>query len=405
MSGDLGATPASEVLAVVKWLTDVGAVYQINGGWAVDALAGRQTRPHRDVDVFVDERYVPALTDWLRDRGYVSADDWLPVRLEMASRRGRVDVHPMRLDEQGNGVQQGLGETYRHPAKDRVTGLIGGRQVVVANRRRLRELRRGYVPRPVDQHDLDILDQVARFEFSTQVAGGEAPTVVPVDYDDDLGRFLANQEATRAFAAGGDLHERVAQRLQRTHADGCVLDVGGGNGHLAAHLRRRGMRAVVLDRAEYAATAPGAVVRADARQLPFAGRSFDAAAALWMLYHLPEPRDALRQVARVLRPGGLFVTCAPSRHNDPEFSQVLPGWGATSTFDAEDAADVVAEVFDIVEVERWDAPLVELPDAEAVALFLRGRGLGEHESGTLSRRFETPMTVTKRGALVWARMP
>lgn len=48
-------TSGREVLAVVAWLEAAGVVYQVNGGWAVDALAGRQTRTHRDVDVFVDE--------------------------------------------------------------------------------------------------------------------------------------------------------------------------------------------------------------------------------------------------------------------------------------------------------------------------------------------------------------
>ncbi|MDO4718526.1 MAG: hypothetical protein Q4B08_13315 [Propionibacteriaceae bacterium] len=34
-------TPASEVLAIIGWLTDRRIVYQVNGGWGVDALVGR----------------------------------------------------------------------------------------------------------------------------------------------------------------------------------------------------------------------------------------------------------------------------------------------------------------------------------------------------------------------------
>lgn len=227
----------------------------------------------------------------------------------------------------------------------------------------------------------------------------------PVDYDVDLDRFLTNQAATRLFSTSGDIHEPVAEHLHRQHAGGRVLDLGGGNGLLARHLKDRGMATVVLDQARYVATAPPPVVLADAERLPFADETFDAVAALWMLYHVAEPLAVLQQAARVLRPGGTFVACAPSRWNDPEFQGVLPGWGSRSTFDAEDAAELIGQVFDVVTVERWDAPLVSLRDAAAVEQFLRGRGLSPQAAGEAAVEFEPPMTVTKRGALVWARVP
>ena len=233
---------------------------------------------------------------------------------------------------------------------------------------------------------------------------GDTPRAQPVDFDDDLDRFLANQAATRSFSSG-DLHEPVAERLCRQHTGGRVLDLGGGNGLLAGHLQDRGMSSVVLDRAAYVAAAPGPVLQADARALPFPDRSFDAVAALWMLYHLEEPLLVLREVARVLRPGGSFVACAPSRKNDPELRHVLPGWGERSTFDAEDAVDTVAHVFDVVEVERWDAPLLSLPDVSAAATYLRGRGLAGDAATASAAVLETPLAVTKRGVLVWARLP
>lgn len=164
------------------------------------------------------------------------------------------------------------------------------------------------------------------------------------------------------------------------------------------------MASVVLDQARYVATAPRPVVLADAERLPFADGAFDAVAALWMLYHVAEPNLVLQEAARVLRPGGSFVACAPSRYNDPEFKAVLPEWGSRSTFDAEDAAKVIGQLFDVVDVERWDAPLVSLRDAAAVEKFLRGRGLSPEAAAETVPAFEPPMTVTKRGALVWARV-
>lgn len=246
----------------------------------------------------------------------------------------------------------------------------------------------------------------ARIGDDETMTGSEStqPRAQPVDYDNDLGRFLTNQTATRLFSTSGDVHEPVAEHLQRQHAGGRVLDLGGGNGLLARHLQDRGMASVVLDQARYVATAPPPVVLADAERLPFADESFDAVAALWMLYHVADPVLVLREAARVLRPWGSFVACAPSRHNDPEFKAVLPEWGCRSTFDAEDAAELIDQVFDVVAVERWDAPLVSLREVAAVEKFLRGRGLSPEAAGEAATGFEPPVSVTKRGALVWGRV-
>jgi SAM-dependent methyltransferase len=111
--------------------------------------------------------------------------------------------------------------------------------------------------------------------------------------------------------------------------------------------------------------------------LPFLDGCFGAVAALWMLYYVPEPFIVLAEVARVLRASGVFVACTSSRYNDPEFAEVIPGWGEPFSFDAETAMDVVAEQFSITEILRWNKAVVWLPDVTAVRLFLRGRGLSE----------------------------
>jgi SAM-dependent methyltransferase len=222
------------------------------------------------------------------------------------------------------------------------------------------------------------------------------------DYDRDPGRFAANQAATDEFSRLGDVHGPVARRLAAT-GTATVLDLGGGTGTLARALSAEGLRTVVVDAAAHVARSPRPAVRADLRALPFRDASFAAAACLWVLYHLEEPRTALREAARVLAPGGRFVACTSARDNDPELSSVLPGWGVPGTFDAEDAADLVAAEFDVVEVERWDAPLIHLPDPGALTLFLRGRGLSATEARHAAARLVAPMDVTKRGCLVWAR--
>ena len=87
--------------------------------------------------------------------------DWLPIRIELASERGRVDVHPMVIQPNGDGVQQGFEDAvFTHPAVARARGSIDGMPVIVGTAERLRELRTGYDLRPEDEHDLGLLSHL-----------------------------------------------------------------------------------------------------------------------------------------------------------------------------------------------------------------------------------------------------
>ncbi len=225
---------------------------------------------------------------------------------------------------------------------------------------------------------------------------------IPLDYDEDPERFRAGVEAAERYNVARDVHEGVAGVLARANLTP-VLDVGCGEGRLVRPLLARGLAVIAMD---YSATmlkaVPGHRVEGDARRLPFPDQSFGGVAALYMLYHLEEPRQAIAEAYRVLRPGGLFVASAPSRHNDPELAEVLALSGA-STFDAENGPELVGELFSAVQVERWDAPLVRLPDHEALRLYLRGRQLAQPEIEKAISRVKLPLTLTKRGALIYAR--
>jgi SAM-dependent methyltransferase len=105
--------------------------------------------------------------------------------------------------------------------------------------------------------------------------------------------------------------------------EGEVLEVGCGPGWLWAEAARSlppGLRLTLTD------LSPGMVAEAhervgsldryaalharpaDAQALPFADDSFDVVVANHMLYHVPEPAEALAELARVLRPGGVALT-------------------------------------------------------------------------------------------------
>ena len=171
VAGGEAGMPAEEVLAVVDWLEARGAVHVITGGWAVDALVGRATRPHRDLDVIVEAGACDGLARWLRGRGYEVVVDWLPIRVELRRGRCGVDLHPMEVDGCGDGVQAGFGtQVFEHRAADRTRGRIGGRRVVVATAARLMELHRGYEPRPEDLHDIALLRRLLQ---SDEPTGGD----------------------------------------------------------------------------------------------------------------------------------------------------------------------------------------------------------------------------------------
>ncbi|MGN6242533.1 MAG: nucleotidyltransferase domain-containing protein [Motilibacteraceae bacterium] len=123
------------------------------------SLSREETRPHQDLDPFIDTVAVPRLLSWLQSRGYEATEDWRAVHVQLVSTAGRVAVHPRTIQANGDGIQQGFGdEAFVHPAAERAVGVVGGRDVVVATPARLRELRTGYEPRPLDNLGLGVLD-------------------------------------------------------------------------------------------------------------------------------------------------------------------------------------------------------------------------------------------------------
>ncbi len=222
---------------------------------------------------------------------------------------------------------------------------------------------------------------------------------LPDDYDRDPTRFLTGRRVVVSYGLASEVHAAVAERL-RTRRLLLVLDLGCGDGALARALGP-GWQWVGLDRSlTMLRRAPQRVVRGDARRLPFRDATFASVAALWMLYHMPDPRVTIREAHRVLRPGGLFAASAVARDDSPEFGDLLDR--RPSSFDAEEAAELVGNVFGNVDVTRWDAPLLILPNRAAVVDYLVSRMVERGRAEQQAPRFATPMRVSKRGCLVWA---
>lgn len=108
-----------------------------------------------------------------------------------------------------------------------------------------------------------------------------------------------------------------------------LLDLGSGPGRHAFEAYRRGAHVVcadllhddllralatlaaMADAGEAPAGACFGAVRADALSLPFPDGSFDHVIAAEVLEHIPDDRRAMREIARVLRPGGTAAVSVP----------------------------------------------------------------------------------------------
>src|SRR5438270_5598245 len=98
---------------------------------------------------------------------------------------------------------------------------------------------------------------------------------------------------------------------------GNAIEIGAGSGRLLIRLgRERPYRLVALDYAPYAIRAvrenyrragvEGRALFGDATHLPLADGSFDVVLSGGLLEHFRDPAPVVREMARVLRPGGLF---------------------------------------------------------------------------------------------------
>jgi ArsR family transcriptional regulator len=111
-----------------------------------------------------------------------------------------------------------------------------------------------------------------------------------------------------------------------------VGDLGCGTGHAASALAPFVQRVLAVDRSGEMLQAarrrlreyPNVEVRrGELESLPIGDAELDAATLLLVLHHLSGPADALREAARVLKPGGRILICDMLPHEREEYRQQM----------------------------------------------------------------------------------
>ncbi len=163
------------------------------------------------------------------------------------------------------------------------------------------------------------LRRIVQFKGMERTSPGQYRNRVRRLYDGPQGAIIK-------FSSVLSLHDPLVGRLLSSGQFDIgrfksILDVGSGSGQILKHtlrliapettvvacdlspqMLRRAKDRLQTDRVDF--------VAADMTHLPFADNSFDCITCGWVIEHLPEPTPGLREMTRVLKPGGSLLLLA-----------------------------------------------------------------------------------------------
>ena len=127
------------------------------------------------------------------------------------------------------------------------------------------------------------------------------------------------------------INRQQIEAAARGHARGRLLDIGCGQGRYNDLLDRYADSRTGMEpaRQRYASGClPG--VWGSGLSLPFGDACFDTVVSFQVLEHVPEPAQMVREISRVLKPGGCLILTAPhiwGVHEEPEDYFRFTGFG------------------------------------------------------------------------------
>ncbi|MCU0514543.1 MAG: methyltransferase domain-containing protein [Anaerolineae bacterium] len=237
-------------------------------------------------------------------------------------------------------------------------------------------------------------------------------------------RAVAFYDDTRGFPPG--IAAPVAALMAQAgglHKGDQVLEIGIGTGRIALPLAQHtgSITGVDISRQmmqrlrQKQTTETIYLAQADAGVLPFAAGTFDAAVVVHVLHLVAQPAQVVRDLARVLKPGGRLLHAFNDHHNDPRMQALVEaarpdsqrarlerynaidhhfsaaGWQRTDEQRLTYARRTTpAEYLAHIEQRRWSNTW-ELPDEEIAHMLARARrAVAEHFGGDMHLPVDNP---------------
>ncbi len=152
---------ARQVLHILQTLKDIHASVWIGGGWGIDALVGKQTREHNDVDIAFDVQDEEKIIQTFYHLGYFIVEDARPTRFVLGKTDGtEIDMHPVVFDTSGVGEQiVPGGEPFLYPKDGFAQGIIDEREVPCISVDQQAVFHTGYAPLAKDRHNMKMLHE------------------------------------------------------------------------------------------------------------------------------------------------------------------------------------------------------------------------------------------------------
>lgn len=155
------AVTGSEALAVLDDFAAADIPVWIAGGWGIDALVGRQTRQHLDLDLLFNRDHEGLVIAMLERKAYSETVDWRPGRFVMNDGTRELDLHPMEvLDAGGAILHTHTDQRFAFRRIDFVEGRIDDRTVPCLSAAKQWEFHQGYEPTDKDRRDLELLKEL-----------------------------------------------------------------------------------------------------------------------------------------------------------------------------------------------------------------------------------------------------
>lgn len=135
----------------------------------------------------------------------------------------------------------------------------------------------------------------------------------------------------------------------------------------------------------------------DAQSIPFSDSLFDIVIANHMLYHVPDINMALKEIARVLKPGGIFYATTIGKDNFKELISLLHDFDAeidfaqdaiTKAFGLESGKDLLSPYFNAVASERYEDSLHVTESKPLIEYVLSSQGIGNINEIIVGQKIE-----------------